>query len=62
MTCTKSMNFIPEDKRPTSSKPGKPGTINVWDLTADAWRSFRYDRIQSVETPEFIGSEGVNSR
>ena len=49
MTCTKSMNFIPEDKRPTSSKPGKPGTINVWDLTADAWRSFRYDRVQAVE-------------
>ena len=49
MTCTKDMNFIPEDKRPTSSKPSKPGTINVWDLTADAWRSFRYDRVQTVE-------------
>jgi len=49
MTCTKSMDYIPENKRPTSTKASKPGTINVWDLIADDWRSFRYDRVQAVE-------------
>lgn len=49
MTCTKDLNFIPENKRPTSSKPSKLGTVNVWDLTANDWRSFRYDRVQLVE-------------
>jgi hypothetical protein len=49
MTCTKSMDFIPENKRPTSTRASKAGTINVWDLVADDWRSFRYDRVQAVE-------------
>jgi hypothetical protein len=49
MTCTKSMDYIPENKRPTSTRASKPGTINVWDLVADDWRSFRYDRVQAVE-------------
>jgi hypothetical protein len=49
MTCTKSMDYIPEIKRPHNVRPSKPGTINVWDLTADDWRSFRYDRVQAVE-------------
>lgn len=49
MTCTKDVNLIPESKRPTSARANKPGTVNVWDLTADNWRSFRYDRVQAVE-------------
>ena len=49
MTCTKSMDYIPETKRPNNVRLGKPGTINVWDLTANDWRSFRYDRVQAVE-------------
>ena len=50
MTCTKSLNYIPERSRPNNtSKPSKPGTINVWDIDADNWRSFRYDRVQAVE-------------
>jgi hypothetical protein len=50
MTCTKSMDYIPERSRPNNtSKPSKPGTINVWDIDADNWRSFRYDRVQTVE-------------
>lgn len=49
MTCTKDTNLIPESKRPTSARAGKSGTVNVWDLTANDWRSFRYDRVQAVE-------------
>ena len=50
MTCTKSLNYIPEQSRPNnSSRQSKPGTINVWDIDANNWRSFRYDRVQTVE-------------
>lgn len=49
MTCTKSFDSIPESSRPKTGKPSKPGTITVWDLTAKAWRSFRYDRVLNVE-------------
>ena len=49
MTCTKDLKFIPESKRPNNTKPSKQGTVNVWDLTAHDWRSFRYDRVQLVE-------------
>lgn len=57
MTCTKSMNYIPEAKRPKSVKESKAGTVNVWDLTAQDWRSFRYDRVQAVEPFEYIAAE-----
>ena len=49
MTCTKSFDVIPESSRPKTEKEGKPGTVNVWDTNANAWRSFRYDRVQKVE-------------
>ncbi len=49
MTCTKSFDVIPESSRPKTEKEGKPGTVNVWDINANAWRSFRYDRVQKVE-------------
>lgn len=51
MTCTKSFDIIPEEYHPkTNSKP-KEGTITVWDLGTDAWRSFRYDRVTKVVSP-----------
>ena len=49
MTCTKVLESIPEESRPKTEKDTKPGTINVWDLNANGWRSFRYDRVQKVE-------------
>ena len=48
MTCTKMEKHIPEDKRPKTDKPSKEGTITVWDVKADGWRSFRYDRVTKV--------------
>lgn len=49
MTCTKSFDVIPEKDQPkTESKP-KEGVVTVWDMTAQAWRSFRYDRVTNVE-------------
>lgn len=49
MTCTKAWNYIPEANRPTSTKESRAGTVNVWDLHANGWRSFKYDRIQKIE-------------
>ena len=59
MTCTKSFDSIPESLRPKTNKPPKAGTVTVWDLNAQAWRSFRYDRVQAVE--EFTPPKEVDS-
>ena len=53
MTCTKVTNLIPEDKRPKTDKPSKEGTITVWDMKAEGWRSFRYDRVTKAEACVF---------
>lgn len=53
MTCTKVTNLIPEDKRPKTDKPSKEGTITVWDIKAEGWRSFRYDRVTKAEACVF---------
>ena len=50
MTCTKMEQYIPEDKRPKTDKAPKEGTVTVWDIKADGWRSFRYDRVTKVES------------
>lgn len=49
MTCTKSFDVIPEEHHPKTDKEPKAGTITVWDVNAEGWRSFRYDRITKIE-------------
>lgn len=49
MTCTKDLNLVPEENRPKTNKEGKVGNINVWDINAQGWRSFKYDRVVKVE-------------
>ena len=49
MTCTKSLDVIPEESRPKTDKEPKVGTVTVWDTTAKGWRSFKYDRVTKVE-------------
>jgi len=49
MTCTKSFDIIPEANHPKSDKPGKEGTVTVWDVNANGWRSFKYERVTKVE-------------
>ena len=49
MLCT----LNPNDITPTTGKTERKKTVNpdvlvVWDLQATAWRSFRYDSIQTV--------------
>lgn len=50
MTCTKIKDQIPEQYHPKGQKAPKDGTINVWDINAQGYRSFRYDRIQKIRT------------
>jgi len=52
MTCTKSLKIIPEANHPKTDKKAKEGNVNVWDLNAKGWRSFKYDRIKKVEINE----------
>lgn len=49
MTCTKSFAIIPEASQPKTEAKFKEGVVTVWDLSAQAWRSFRYDRVTNVE-------------
>lgn len=49
MTCTKRMDLIPKDKLPKTESKIHDKTVTVWDTNALDWRSFRYDRIISVE-------------
>lgn len=49
MTCTKNLDLIPEESRPKTNRKPLEGNINVWDLNAKGWRSFKYDRVTKVE-------------
>jgi len=48
MTCTKSLAVIPTENHPGNTKAAKEGLINVWDTTAQGWRSFYYNRVKVV--------------
>ena len=52
MTCTKDLKVIPEVNHPKTDKKAKEGNVNVWDLNAKGWRSFKYDRVKKVEINE----------
>lgn len=45
MLCTRIMEMVPLESRPKGTGREKKGIINVWDLKAEAWRSFRYDNV-----------------
>ena len=49
MTCTRSLELIPEDRRPKNGIESKKENISVWDLNAQGWRSFIYDRVIKVD-------------
>ena len=56
MRCTLNLAAIPAqgglmdpDKKPRARQtPPNPHVIHVWDLDAQAWRSFRMDRVKSI--------------
>ena len=59
MTCTKKMEIIPEENRPKTDKQPKEGNVTDWDLKANGWRSFRYDRITKVKHVEQTSRSSV---
>lgn len=62
MTCT-----LREDMKPPATKTDtmsqkkvreiSDAVVSVWDLTAQAWRSFRYDRMNNAEILEIYKEE-----
>ena len=65
MTCT-----LREDIKPAATKTDalsqkkvreiSDATVSVWDINAKGWRSFRYDRINSVDIVEEYETEWYN--
>ena len=59
MTCTLQADLLPETKRgeplsETEKKNIKSENIVVWDVKAQAWRSFRYDRVKAINTSDEV--------
>jgi hypothetical protein len=53
MTCTLVPTYLPESNRDdklsqTKIRNLEEKVVGVWDINAQGWRSFRYDRIISV--------------
>lgn len=53
MTCTLRENYLPEAKKgdplsQTKIRNLEEKTVVVWDVNANGWRSFRYDRVKKV--------------
>tara|TARA_A100001035_G_scaffold197137_1_gene157996 strand:- start:1508 stop:1804 length:297 start_codon:yes stop_codon:yes gene_type:complete len=48
MTCTKDFKIIPESHRPKTDKEPPEGSVTVWDINAEGWRSFKYNRVTKV--------------
>lgn len=61
MTCTLSPQYLPEATRDeplsqTKIRNLEERTVVVWDINAQGWRSFRYDRVKRVEFAQLAGS------
>ena len=52
MTCTKDFKIIPESYRPKTDKEPPEGSVTVWDINAEGWRSFKYNRVTKVTKGE----------
>ena len=67
MTCT-----LREDMKPRATKVDpmsqkkireiSDAVVSVWDVNAQGWRSFRYDRINSVDTVDEYKTEWYNKK
>jgi hypothetical protein len=53
MHCTTISDYLPEVSSNTVSVPPKEDIVTVWDLEQNAWRSFTFSSIQSIETDYF---------
>lgn len=61
MMCTLSPQHLPAATRDeplsqTKIRNLEDRTVVVWDINAQGWRSFRYDRVKRVEFAQLTGS------
>lgn len=49
MVCTKRMDVIPTESHPKGQRPTNDYLCTVWDLEANGWRSFNFDKVISYE-------------
>jgi len=51
MTCTLSSSIVPPAPTDTTTKPRRknPDVQAVWDTNAQGWRSFRWDKVKTVD-------------
>ena len=56
MKATLNADYLPptEVKESTTSKPRSEDAIAVYDVTIGDWRSFRWDRLQTVDGVSFV--------
>lgn len=67
MTCT-----LREDIKPRATKDDaisqekvrktSDAVVSVWDVNAEGWRSFRYDRVNSVDTVDQYEQSWYNTK
>lgn len=48
MLCTASPEFIPLNDFPTEWAENSGNTFTVYDLEKEAWRKFKFDRMEAV--------------
>jgi hypothetical protein len=53
MKCSNHAKFMPAVDR-NSKKQSSAEAVTVWDIEADDWRSFRYDRVRSLKLDTYI--------
>lgn len=53
MVCTTIPDYLPQPTSSTSSSVQSDEIVTVWDLEIGAWRSFRFDSLNSVDTDYF---------
>lgn len=59
MECTLLPHMLPEPKKDhtTSQKKSRepdPLVVSVWDVNAQGWRAFRYERVENVQNSDYL--------
>jgi hypothetical protein len=55
MLCTTMSEYLPEFNGASTTSSSFDNILTVWDLEKNAWRSFKYDSIQSIYVDELCG-------
>ncbi len=50
LLCTRNMDLIPVENHPKGVKTLGDGSLPVWSILDEGWRSFRFASVKNVET------------